>query len=286
MDIAVGVPSHVPGARSRDLLAWARRAEELGFSSLVITDRFAYDQLEPLAVAAALGAVTSRIGLRLSVVLVPNRGSAGQLAKQLATVQVLADGRLVAGVGVGDREIDYRLAGTEHRGRHARLEAMLDEMLAVWSGADAERAAIGPRPAGGQLPLMIGGSGEPTWRRVARYADGWTMAVGRPEDFAAGAGAVREAWSAAGRGGRPLLTAQRYFGLGAANVAAAEGFLRDYFAFLGPATELVVRSAPTDEEAVTAAVTAFAAAGADELAFLPTSAGLDQLEALAELLLI
>ena len=283
MDIAVGLPSHVPGAGRKDILAWARRAEQLGFAALVATDRFAWNQLEPLSVLAAAGAVTERVRLRTSVALLPNRGAPGPLAKQLASLQVLLDGRLELGVGVGDREADHRLAGSEHRGRHRRLEVMLEEMAVIWSGT-GEYDVVGPKPTA-DLPILIGGAGRNTWERVARYAAGWTFAVGSPDDFAAGAGGVREAWGRHGREGRPRLCAQRYFNLGPDRRNAAEGFLRDYFAFLGPTADYLVAATPLDEQAVTGVANAFEAAGADELAFLPVTCDLKELDRLAELML-
>ena len=283
MDIAVGLPSHVPGAGRTDILAWAQRAEQLGFASLVATDRFAWDQLEPLSVLAVAGAVTERIRLRTSVLLLPNRGAAGPLAKQLASLQVLLGGRLELGVGVGDREVDYRLAGAEHQGRHRRLETMLEEMAAVWTG-DGEHAVVGPRPAG-EIPVLIGGSGEKTWERVARYGAGWTFAVGSPDDFAGGARGVQEAWARHGRTGRPRLLAQRYVNLGPDRRDAAEAFLRRYFEFLGPAAQYLVAGAPLDEARASGVAEAFRAAGADELTFLPVTCDLDELDRLAELLL-
>ena len=284
MDIGVGLPSHLPGARRSDIVAWARRAEELGFASVVVTDRFAYDQLEPLSVLAVAGAVTDRIKLRTSVMVVPNRGEAAPLAKQLASLQVLTEGRLEIGVGVGDRDIDYRLAGAKHRGRHRRLEVMLDEMRAVWAGRD-EYALVGPRPQAPGIPIMIGGSGPKAWHRVARFGTGWTFAIGSPDDFAAGARGVLEAWDAQGRAGKPRLTAQRYFNLGASHRVEADQFLRSYFAFLGPFAEALVAATPMDAEAVGLVAEAFRRAGTDELAFLPTSTDLGELEELAGLLL-
>jgi alkanesulfonate monooxygenase SsuD/methylene tetrahydromethanopterin reductase-like flavin-dependent oxidoreductase (luciferase family) len=283
MDIAVGLPSHLPGARRPDIVAWARRAEELGFASVVVTDRFAYDQLEPLSVLAVAGAVTERIKLRTSVMVLPNRGEAAPLAKQLASLQVLMEGRLEIGVGVGDRDIDYRLAGAQHRGRHRRLEVMLDEMQAVWAGRD-EYELVGPRPPTSGIPIMIGGTGPNTWHRVAQFGTGWTFAIGSPDDFAAGARGVLEAWGARGRAGRPRLAAQRYFNLGSRHRQEADQFLRTYFAFLGPFVDSFIAGTPLDAETVGIVAEAFRQGGADELAFLPTSADPDELEQLAELL--
>ena len=284
MDIGVGLPSHLPGARRSDIVAWARRAEELGFASVVVTDRFAYDQFEPLSVLALAGAVTERIKLRTSVMVVPNRGEAAPLAKQLASLQVLMEGRLEIGVGVGDRDIDYRLAGAQHRGRHRRLEVMLDEMRAVWDGRD-EYALVGPRPPISGIPIMIGGSGQDTWRRVAQFGTGWTFAIGSPDDFATGARGVLDAWGTRGRAGRPRLAAQRYFNLGSRHREGADQFLRNYFAFLGPFVDPLIAGTPLDAETAGLVAEAFRQAGADELAFLPTSADPDELEQLAELLI-
>jgi alkanesulfonate monooxygenase SsuD/methylene tetrahydromethanopterin reductase-like flavin-dependent oxidoreductase (luciferase family) len=284
MDIGVGLPSHLPGARRSDIVAWARRAEDLGFASVVVTDRFAYNQLEPLSVLAVAGAVTERIRLRTSVMVLPNRGEAAPLAKQLASLQVLMEGRLEIGVGVGDRDLDYRLAGAQHRGRHRRLEVMLEEMRAVWAGRD-EYELVGPRPPASGVPVMIGGSGPDTWRRVAQLGTGWTFAIGSPDDFAAGAQGVMDAWEAWGRAGRPRLASQRYFNLGSRRREQADQFLRTYFAFLGPYVDLFMAGTPLDAKAVGGVAEAFRQAGADELAFLPASADLDELEELAELLI-
>jgi alkanesulfonate monooxygenase SsuD/methylene tetrahydromethanopterin reductase-like flavin-dependent oxidoreductase (luciferase family) len=196
---------------------------------------------------------------------------------------VLLGGRLELGLGVGDREVDYRLAGAEHAGRHRRLETMIEEMTAIWDG-EGEHEVVGPRPAA-EIPLLIGGSGEKTWERVARYGAGWTFAVGSPDAFAAGVQGVQEAWSRHGRTGRPRLYAQRYVNLGPDRRDAAEAFLRRYFEFLGPAAEYLVAGAPLDEQRATGVAEAFRAAGADELTFLPVSCDLDELERLAELVL-
>ncbi|MEV0688133.1 LLM class flavin-dependent oxidoreductase [Nocardia sp. NPDC050378] len=283
MKVSVGLPTHLPGVTREDLLAWARRAEELGFASIVVTDRFAWDQLEPLTVLAAAAAVTERVMLRTSVVLLPNRGASGPLAKQLATLQHLAAGRLELGVGVGDRAVDYTLADGSHRGRHRRLEVMLTEMIDIWAGT-GEYEVVGPRLTG-PIPILLGGTGVKSAERVARYGDGWTFAVGSPDDFARGVLHVREAWRADGRDGRPRLTAQRYVNVGAQNRASSEAFLRQYFGFLGPAVDHLVAATPLDAERAVLVADAFRAREADELTFLPLSTDIGELDRLAELML-
>ena len=71
------------------------------------------------------------------------------LAKQLATLDVLAEGRLTVGVGVGGREQDYRSLDVPFEGRHARLDAGVAELRRLWSGAPAY---AGGQPVGPVAP--------------------------------------------------------------------------------------------------------------------------------------
>src|SRR4051794_1752268 len=100
MDVAIGLPSAVPNTTGAQLVEWARRAEERGFSSLGTIDRVVFGNYEPLAALAAAAAVTERIGLITSVLLVPLRPNATLLAKQALSVQALSGGRLTLGVGI------------------------------------------------------------------------------------------------------------------------------------------------------------------------------------------
>jgi alkanesulfonate monooxygenase SsuD/methylene tetrahydromethanopterin reductase-like flavin-dependent oxidoreductase (luciferase family) len=104
--IGVGLPSGIPGVGRDDVLEWARRAEAIGFATLSVNDRLAYGDYEPLIALAAAAAVTDRIGLLANVIVAPVRGSAAVLAKQLATLDSISQGRLTVGLGVGDREDD------------------------------------------------------------------------------------------------------------------------------------------------------------------------------------
>jgi len=71
MDVAIGLPNAVPGTTGEELAEWARRADARGFSSLGTIDRIVYENYEPLTALAAAAAVTERIRLCTSVLLVP-----------------------------------------------------------------------------------------------------------------------------------------------------------------------------------------------------------------------
>jgi len=104
--IGIGLPTTVKGASPNLLVPWVRRAAEGPFASLAAHDRLAYDSLEPMAALAAAAAVTERMRLASLVVIGPLRSPA-LLAKQAATLNALAGGRLALAVTVVLAGRDY-----------------------------------------------------------------------------------------------------------------------------------------------------------------------------------
>jgi alkanesulfonate monooxygenase SsuD/methylene tetrahydromethanopterin reductase-like flavin-dependent oxidoreductase (luciferase family) len=278
MDVAIGLPNAVPGTTGDQIAEWARRAERRGFSSLGTIDRVAYDNYEPLTVLAAAAAVTERIGLFTSVVLAPLRPNATELAKQALSVNALSGGRLVLGLGLGGREDDYVESGIAMEGRGEKIDATLERIEQVWRGD----GGIGPRAAGAP-GLLVGGGVEASFRRAARFGDGWIAAGAGPDVFAESAAKVREAWSEAGRDGEPRLVGLAYYSLGGEAEAQASSYLGDYYAWLGDdVAGMIVTSAAKDDQAVRQALAAFEGAGCDELILFPCSADAEQVDLLAE----
>ncbi|GAB3596258.1 LLM class flavin-dependent oxidoreductase [Angustibacter peucedani] len=283
MDIGIGLPSTIPQASGADVLAWARAADEAGFSTLGTIDRVVYGNHETVPTLAAAAAVTERIRLTTAIMIGPFRGNGALLAKQLASVDSLSGGRLTLGLAVGGREDDFTATATDFHSRGADFDAQLAEMKAVWAGeARGTAGAIGPAPvqAGGP-PILVGGTSEAAVRRTVEHGAGWIAGGGGPDAFAKGADVVRSAWSDAGREGRPRLAALGYYALGPDAQQSAEDYLGDYYAFLGEYASQVAAGALTSEDAVRQAVAAFADAGCDELVLFPCSPALDQVERLA-----
>jgi hypothetical protein len=94
-----------------------------------------------------------------------------------------------------------------------------------------------------------------------------------------------EAWTAAGRPGRPRFVGAAYFSLDPIGHEASVAYLRSYYAFLGPAAEATVRSVCRSESAVKELLQEAEAAGMDELIFWPTIPHLKELEHLEDLVL-
>ena len=216
MDLGIGLPSTIPAATGADVLAWARAADDAGFASVGTIDRVVYGNHETIPTLAAAAAVTSRVRLTTSIMIAPFRGNGALLAKQLATVDSIANGRLTVGIAVGGRADDYTATGTDFDGRGAAFDAQLAEFREVWGGASRGTAGpIGPRPvqAGGP-PLLIGGTGAAAIRRTVSMGAGWIAGGGGAPLFGQGAERVRAAWAEAGREGAPRLAALGYFALG------------------------------------------------------------------------
>jgi alkanesulfonate monooxygenase SsuD/methylene tetrahydromethanopterin reductase-like flavin-dependent oxidoreductase (luciferase family) len=285
MDVGIGLPSTIPGADRDQVLEWARRAEARGFSSLGTLDRIVYDNYEPLIALAAAAAVTERIRLATAILIAPNRANGALLAKQAASVDRLSNGRLVLGVAVGGREDDYDASGVPFHARGRSMERMLDQWQAIWAGESFGTAgAIGPRPPRGRPTLILGGTADVVFERAARYGDGWVMGGGAPDQFAEGAAKLRAAWEAAGREGSPRTMSLAYFSLGDRAEQAAEGYLRDYYAFLGDSAGMVAGSAAKDAATVKQYVDGFSAAGCDELILFPCDPDPGQVDLLADAL--
>ena len=284
MDIGIGLPTTIPGVTREQVLEWARRAEQRGFSSLGTIDRLVYGNYEPLIALAAAAAVTERIRLATTILLAPLRGDGAMLAKQAATLQHFSGGRLVLGVAVGGREDDYEAAGIDFHARGRLFDEMLEEWRKVWAGESFGFAgAIGPQA---RPEVILGGGADVVFERAANHGDGWVFGGGPPAGFRAGAERMQAAWDAAGRSGAPRNIAIAYYALGSGAREAADRSLRDYYAFLGDEIAgMIAGGAATDADTVKGWVAGFAEVGCDEMILFPSSPDPEQVDLLADAVL-
>lgn len=284
MDVAIGLPTTVPGVSREQLLEFARRGESAGFSSLGTLDRLIYPGLEPLAALAAVSAVTERIPLRTTVLLAPYRLNGVLLAKEAASVHVLSGGRLTLGLGLGWREDDYEASGISFSERGERFDEMLAEIERAWSGHEYGFAGgIGPDVSSDPPKLLLGGSVDASFKRAARYGIGWILGGGTPEALADGKAKVEAAWQEEGRDGEPYIGALAYFSLGDSGQQDAESYLGHYYAARGEDfAKMIVDTAAKDADTVGSYIEAFGDAGCDELFLFPCSADPEQVDLLAE----
>ena len=278
MDVGIGLPNAVRGVGRAGIVDWAQRAEAAGFSSLGTIDRLVYENYESLIALAAAAAVTERIRLATDIMIAPLRRNTALLAKQAATLDHLSGGRLVLGLAPGGRQDDYEVSGVDFHRRGRIFDAQLDELTRLWSG----EGGVGPAPVNGRPGLFVGGRADASYRRAARFADGWTAGGGGPEAFAKGREQAVAAWRDAGRDGEPRTLALAYFALGSRAEEDAQSNLGHYYAIAGDYAEIIVRSAVKTPEAVRDLIAAFEQAGADELILFPASHDPAQVDLLAD----
>jgi len=181
------------------IVAQARRAEQLGYAGVWLPDHLLPPEpygdvyggvYEALMLLSHVAAVTTRVTLGTTVIIVPLREPV-LLAKQLATLERLAPGRVVFGVGVGWEEREFDALGVPFAERGARTDEALGLVQALHRGEapDGTRffaSAAGvfePRPTA-PVSIMVGGMTGPAFRRAARVADRWQAFGVSPDEFA------------------------------------------------------------------------------------------------------
>lgn len=167
--------------------------------------------LDPLVAMGAAAAVTSKIVLGTGVSLVAQHDPI-VMAKQLATLDVVSDGRITLGIGFGWNQDEMADHGVEYSTRRAKAREHVLAMMELWANDEAsfdgEYVRFAPSwswPKPVQRPrirmLVGGGAGPKLFAHVAEYSDGWFPIGGAGVREALPA--LREAWAAAGRSGEP-----------------------------------------------------------------------------------
>jgi probable F420-dependent oxidoreductase len=193
-------------AAARD---YAQAAEELGYAYLVAPDHVlgvnpaadhgerrvgttANPYHDPFVLFGFLAGCTRRIGFAVGVLILAQR-QAVLVAKQAASLDQLSDGRFRLGIGVGWNEVEFIGLNENFHNRGKRSEEQVRVMQALWAEPHVsfngefhhiEDAGINPRPASGRVPIWYGGHAEATFRRAAKYGDGFMPLAYPPGDAA------------------------------------------------------------------------------------------------------
>lgn len=287
MELGIGLPGYLGTAVDSPLvLEWARRADEAGFAAVSAHDRPDHDTWDPLVTLAAAAAVTSRVRLITTTLLLPAR-EAGNVAKQAATIDVISGGRFELGVGVGVRDVDYAALGSDLARRGRRLEEQLRRIDQLWRAAidhADEAGVLGPPPVQRpRPPIRIGGYQPAAYRRAVELGDGYFFGNAGAQGMRAKIPEIRDVYRAAGRDDLPI-GGLAYFAATADRdrLAEAERKVKHYYGTLAkPFDELVLTG---EESELRDKVGAYREAGLDILYLFPALPALDQLDALARLL--
>lgn len=238
MEYGFGLPTRGPMATPQHLATLARKGEELGFGILSVSDHviipraiastYPYNEsgtymgspsgdcMEQLSLLSFLAGITSSAKLLTSVMVVPHRPPV-LTAKMLATIDVLSNGRVIVGCGVGWMREEFKALGAPN---YDKRGAVSDEYIRafkeLWTsdnptfqGAYCQFADVtfAPKPIQKpHPPIWTGGESPVALRRAGRLADVWypigsnpRHPVGTPEEYAEYAGRVKQCAEEAGR---------------------------------------------------------------------------------------
>ena len=211
MEFGVHLPHVGPFATPEAIAGVARKAEELGYHSVWVSDHIItprkidspypggrypvqpeWPYLEPVATLLYAAAVTQRVRLGTSVIVITQRQPV-LLAKQLATLDVLSGGRLIFGAGAGWMKEEFQALNVPFANHGPRMAEYLEVIRRCWTlddptfhgrFYDLEDVGVYPKPVQKpHPPIWVGGWVDGALRRVARYGDAW-HAGGPPEVLA------------------------------------------------------------------------------------------------------
>jgi probable F420-dependent oxidoreductase len=204
MKLNVWFPTCDIGTDPAKIRDWAQAAEDLGFEYIEVPDHVfgatardgwvpRYDAHaafhETFTTMAFIAACTTRIKISAGVLILPQRQT-GVVAKQAAEVDILSDGRLRLGVGVGWNHVEYEALGCDWSTRGAKQAEQIAVLRKLWTEDlvsyhgrfhNYDEVTIVPAPKQRPIPIWLGGSSDPVIKRAATLGDGW-MPILAPDD--------------------------------------------------------------------------------------------------------
>jgi probable F420-dependent oxidoreductase len=265
MKFGVAVPNYRKLASPENLVTISKRCEELGFDSLWVTDHvivpepyremFGTTVYDPLSVMAFLAAHTQRVEIGSAVLVIPYRNPV-VVAKQLATIDNLSNGRVVLGTGCGWAREEFDTLGVPYDERGPITDEYLRVIVELWTNPEPafegryvqfNHVHAEPRPVRQpHPPILVGGYGKRAIRRAVAIGQGWLPDGMSLPDLDKAIGFMRQTAEAAGRDPASLSVALRT-GLyltevtGAASVARLEAPWEQSAAFSHEAERLPFR---------------------------------------------
>jgi alkanesulfonate monooxygenase SsuD/methylene tetrahydromethanopterin reductase-like flavin-dependent oxidoreductase (luciferase family) len=181
-------PDEPSAERIRELLEQVKLARDLGFGSISASQHYLaapFQYFQPIPLLARIAAESGEMRLITNILLLPLYNPI-DLAEQLATLDIICNGRLVCGVGLGYRDLEYAVFGVERAARVSRFEEALSLLKRLWIEDEVsfngqhfrlDRAHMTLKPVQRPRPLIwIAASSSAGIKRAARLGDAWTIA--------------------------------------------------------------------------------------------------------------
>ena len=225
MEFGICIPHYGKPIDMPKLLTTVRGAEELGFDSLWVTDHILVPQtleiiyrdhmLDPLALLNYIAAVTTRVKIGTSVIILPYRNPI-VVAKMLATTDQLSAGRLIFGAAVGWMEAEFAALRAPFADRGTFSDECLRLIKTLWTQEKVSFEGqyfiftdmqASPRPLQQpHPPIWVGGNSPRARRRAAEFGDGWHATAMPLDELKAGIADARNKWARLGRTGEPAFS--------------------------------------------------------------------------------
>jgi probable F420-dependent oxidoreductase len=285
---------------AQGLVAYGVRMEELGFDSLWVWDHVLlgvepnFPIIESLTLLTAVAARTTKIRLGTGILVLPLRNPV-VLAKQLASMDLVSNGRLLLGTASGWYKREFDAVGVPFEKRGKIMDENLEILTRFWTepmvkgeytyhkipaGVMYPKPAQKPRP-----PILIGGYVDRVLKRAAVNGDGWLTYFYRPDSFAKSWAKIRDFAKAAGKDPDSLLNAaQLPIRIGKSRAEVEPGMME----WLGTEWDYAAWSESTKDSAILGTVDecveqlkAHLAVGVQKLIFVPYRYEMEQIEIIA-----
>lgn len=203
MEFGIHLPQSGRKAGPDAIRRAARQADELGWDDVWVNDHLAVPEgapyppsavfFEPIVTLTWAAAATQRVRLGTSVLVLPLRHPV-HLAKEVATLDLLSEGRVILGAGVGWLREEFEALGVPPAERGRRSDESIELLRRCWRepaidhdgrwvAATMRRIRTLPQPTR-DIPIWIGGTSEPAVARAIRAGDGWHAVRLSPEEMA------------------------------------------------------------------------------------------------------
>lgn len=284
---------------AKELVEYGVRMEELGFDSLWVWDHILlgvdphFPIIDALSLLTAVGARTKKIKLGTGILVLPLRNPV-LLAKQLSSMDLLTDGRLLLGMASGWYKREFDSVGVPFEKRGKIMDESLSVMNRLWTEPmvawdsppyNMKAGVMYPKPKR-RVPILIGGYVDRVLKRAAVAADGWLTYFYTPESFTKSWKKVCDFAAETGKDPATLMNANQLPIMVGNSRAAVEGPMNEW---LSKEWDYASWSESTKESAImgtvdecVAQLKAHLSVGVQKLIFVPYQYRPDQVEVIAK----
>ncbi len=290
MHISIFLPYMAQNINRTTIVDWCQAIEQGPYHSLAVGERITGYTVEMRNVLAFAAAITERVRICASLYVLPMH-NAVWAAKEIATLDLLSEGRFTLTVGVGSREKDYQAVGANFKRRHARMDEQIAVMKDVWRGGVPFDGCdeIGPTPLQeGGPPILVAASGPKAIARASKWADGLCgfSINGEKAETDSLFSLAESAWRDSQREKPPIKVGGFWYSLADDAQSRMRDYAFNYMKFAGDEIANLVADSLTryKPKNILQAIDDIESLGCDELYLVPTTDDIEEVHRMTDLL--